>query len=134
MALIRWTPGNLSQMFDEDNMFDLQWPQTAIDVYEEPENVVVKAQLPGFDEDHIKITVEGSTLTIRGEVNEESEEKDKKYYRKEIRKQSVVRSITLPTPVSSDKAAADFKNGILTLTLPKAEEAKPKEITLKKLK
>jgi|SRR5579872_4166410 len=135
MAIVRLNPWNLSQILDDNNMWNPQtWEENgSIDLYETDQDVVVKAQLPGFDEEDIKIMIEGSTLTIRAETKEEVEDQKKKYYRKEIKSQSVVRSITLPAAVSSDDTKAQFKNGMLTLTLPKAEEAKPKEISLKSL-
>ncbi len=136
MAIVRWNPWNvpnLSQVFDE-NFLDMGWEEhAAVDVSEDNNNVLVKVQLPGFSEDQIKVTIEGSNLTIRAEAQQEEENKAKKYYRREIRTQSLVRSISLPTAVSASKAEAEYKNGMLELTLPKAEEAKPKEITIKKL-
>lgn len=135
MAIVKLTPWALPRFspFVDDSLFD-EWDEsTAVDMYEEPDHVVVKVQLPGFNEDDIKVTIEGSTLTIRADMHEETEDKKKKYYKKEIRTQSIVRSITLPTPVSADKTLAELKNGMLMLTLPKAEEAKPKEISIKKI-
>lgn len=133
MALIKYNPWG--QIINDDDFLGFNdlfnEIKTAVDVYETKDAVIVNAQLPGFTKDDVKVTIEGSSLTIKAETKENHEEKEgRKYYRKEIKEQSVVRSITLPTPVSSDKAKAEFKNGILKLTLPKTEEAKPKEITI----
>ena len=138
MAIVRWNPWDtmqLSQVFDDNNVFDQNFNQmTRVNVSEDKENVYVEMTLAGFTEEDIKVTVEGSSLTVKAEANEKEESKGKKYYRREITSNSVVRSITLPTHVASDKASAEFENGILTLTLPKAEEAKPKEIIVGKSK
>jgi len=102
-----------------------------VDMYQTDNNVVVEASIPGIDPDDINISVAGDVLTIKGEVKEETEKKDVDYHIKERKYGSFTRSITLPTQVVADKASAEFKNGILKLTLPKAEEVKPKTITVK---
>jgi HSP20 family protein len=103
----------------------------ALDMYQTDNDVVVKANVPGMDPEEVDITITGDTVTIRGEHKEEQETKDQDYFRKEIRYGNFNRSVTMPVPVKSDKAEATFENGILTLTLPKAEEAKPKQIKVK---
>jgi HSP20 family protein len=115
-----------------DNFFDFEWDDTQMDVYEEGDDVVVSLKAPGFDEKNIDISVEDNTITITGnhEQTEEEEDKSKKYFRKEIRKESFARSATLPKRVQADKADASFKNGILTIRMPKAEEAKPRKISV----
>lgn len=117
--------------------WDLDWDWadqegSEMDIYEEGDNVVVRLRAPGFDKDDIEIQIEANVITLRGRVNEESEEenKDRKYYRREIRTMSFSRSAELPTMVQADKAKAMFKNGVLTVTLPKSEEAKPKSIDI----
>jgi HSP20 family protein len=92
---------------------------------------VVKAAIPGFKADEVQINVTGDILTLRGETKHEEEKKDKAWHIREHRWGSFERSIALPTEVMADKAAADFENGILTITLPKAEEVKPKTISVK---
>jgi HSP20 family protein len=92
---------------------------------------VVKMWLPGVKPEDIQVSVTNGVLTIRGEVKEEKEEKEKTYHLRERRYGSFSRSVSLPNDVSADKADADFENGVLTLTLPKAEEAKAKTITVK---
>ena len=103
----------------------------AVDMYQTDDEVVVKAALPGFKSDEVQINVTGDLLTIRGERKSEEEQKEKSWHIREHRWGSFERSISLPTDVVSEKAQADFDNGILTITLPKAEEVKPKTITVK---
>ena len=107
------------------------WSTPAVDMYQTDNDVVVKAALPGFKADDVQINVTGDVLTIRGEMKHEDEQKDKAWHIREHRWGSFERSISLPTDVVSEKAQADFDNGILTITLPKAEEVKPKTITVK---
>jgi len=112
------------------------WPdggrgQLPIDMYQTQNDVVVKAALPGFKPDEVDISITGDTLTIKGEHKEEQEIKDEDYFYKEHRYGGFSRSVVIPVQVNSDKAEATFENGILTLTLPKAEEIKPKQIKVK---
>jgi len=102
-----------------------------LDLYQTDNDVVIEASIPGIDPDDINISVAGEVLTIKGEVKQETESKEADYHIKERRYGSFSRSISLPTQVVADKANAEFKNGILKLTLPKAEEVKPKTITVK---
>lgn len=103
----------------------------AIDMYETDNDVVVKASVPGVKAKDLDITVTGNTLTIKGEVKEEAEEKKGGYHYRERRYGAFQRSVTLPVDVEADKAEATFEDGVLTLRLPKVEEAKPKQITIK---
>lgn len=103
----------------------------AIDMYQTNDNVVVKATLPGLKAEEVDITVTGETLTLRGEFKHEDEQKETSYHIREQRYGSFERSILLPTDVKADKAVADFENGILTITMPIAEEVKPKSIMIK---
>jgi HSP20 family protein len=103
----------------------------AIDMFQTDENVVVKAELPGLKAEDVQISVTANTLSLRGEYREEKEEKEKTYHIREQRYGSFERSVALPTDVNSDKASADFENGILTITLPKSEAVKPKTINIK---
>ena len=103
----------------------------AIDMYQTDDEVVVKAALPGFKAEDVQINVTGEVLTIVGELKHEEEQKDKAWHIREQRWGSFERSIALPTDVVADRANADFNSGVLTITLPKAEEVKPKTITVK---
>ena len=103
----------------------------AVDMYETDEAVVVKSAVPGIDPADLDISVTGDVLTVKGETKTEEEVKEENYIRRERRYGSFSRSLSIPVPVVADKADAEFKDGILTLTLPKAEEVKPKAIKVK---
>ena len=159
MSLIRWTPmrelapwnglsdilPDISQMHREFNrMFDSAlrggtaddgsygtfW-NPAVDIVEQEDAYIVEAELPGLTKNDVKISVQGNVLTMRGERKSEQEENKRNYHRNERAYGSFVRSFTLPSYVQTDKIEAQYKNGILTITLPKAEEAKPKTIDVK---
>lgn len=102
-----------------------------LDMYQTNDNVIVKASVPGVKAEDIQISIIGDILTIRGEVKEDEEIKEANYHIRERRYGSFSRSLALPTQVLSEKAAAEFENGILKLTLPKAEEVKLKTIMVK---
>jgi len=104
-----------------------------LDMYETENDVVVKAAIPGVKPEDIEVTVTGDLLSIKGEFRAESEVKDEKrnYHRQERRFGSFCRQVTLPAGVNADACAADFENGVLTLTLPKVEEAKVKKVQIK---
>ena len=91
---------------------------------------VVKASLPGVKPEDVQITVHGDTLTIRGETKAEEEKKGEHWHLRERRFGAFQRSVSLATPVDSDKAEAHFEHGVLTLTLPKSEAAKPRQIKI----
>jgi HSP20 family protein len=103
----------------------------AVDMYQTDDAVVVKSAIPGIKPEDIDISITGDTLTIRGETKVEEEVNEENYMRRERRYGSFCRSLALPLPVVTDKAEAEFENGVLTLTLPKAEEVKPKAIKIK---
>ncbi len=103
----------------------------AVDMYQTDDKVVVKAGLPGLKAEDVQITVTDNTLSLRGEFKEEKEEKEKTYHLHEQRHGSFERTIVLPTDVDTAKAEADFKDGILTISLPKSEAVKPKTISIK---
>ncbi len=127
------TFNRLQNALSDDEGLDFTWDETQMDMYEEADKFVIKLKAPGFDSKNIDISIEGNTLTVTGnaEIEEEEEDKKKKYYKKEIRNQSFTRSVSLPNKVKTEEVEAEFKNGILHLTLPKAEEAKPKKIEVK---
>jgi HSP20 family protein len=101
-----------------------------LDISENPNEFVVKASLPGVKPEDVQITVHGETLTIHGESKFEEEKKDQRWHIRERRSGSFQRSIVLPVPVDSDKAEASFEHSVLTLTLPKSEQAKPRQIRI----
>ena len=142
--LTRWEPVRemmtlreaMDRLFDDAftrpiNLRDGGWSAPAVDMYQTDEDVVVKAALPGFKTDEVQINVTGDVLTIRGERKHEEENKEKAWHIREQRWSSFERSVALPTAVVPDRAEASFENGILTITFPKAEEVKPKTISVK---
>ncbi len=129
-GLTQWHPlMDVDQFFDTDFLGGGFAP--AMDVYQEGDNVVVKASLPDIDPEKVNISVENDVLTVWGETEETSEVKRQDYYHKEIRKGSFSRSVVLPMKVKSEDTEATYEKGVLKITLPKAEEAKPKKIAIK---
>jgi HSP20 family protein len=104
----------------------------AIDLYQTADDVVVQAALPGFSAEDVQITVTNDVLTLHGESKSQNGNGNKNftYHLREQRFGSFERSLALPVPVQSDKAKAEFQNGILTITLPKAEAVRPKTISI----
>lgn len=141
--ITRWEPfqelttmrKDMDRLFDEffamPNSTKTGWNTPMVDMYQTENEVVVKATLPGLEPEDLDIQITGDLLTLRGEVRQTNVEEDVKYHLREHRYESFSRSLTLPAPVVADKSNAEMKNGVLILTLPKAEEAKPKVITVK---
>jgi HSP20 family protein len=102
-----------------------------VDISENDSEVTVKAVLPGIKPEDVDITVSEGVLTIRGQTRQEQTEENANYYRREIRYGSFARSVPLPTRVNQDQADAEFKDGMLAIRLPKAEESRPKSIRVK---
>lgn len=140
--IARRRPGLLGIRDEMDRLFDdalkifdeggenLGW-SPAIDLEETENDFVVTADLPGLTKDDVKISIANNSVLISGEVGEEKDVQEKNYYLKERARGRFSRGFTLPTRIDSDKAEAKFKNGVLELRLPKAEESKPKEISIK---
>jgi HSP20 family protein len=99
-----------------------------LDIFEDKDNLIVKAELPGMKREDIQVSLHDGSLSISGERKTESKHEDAEVYRAERFVGRFQRTVTLPTPVAGDKVKADYKDGILTVTLPKTEEAKPKQI------
>jgi HSP20 family protein len=140
--MIRWEP--MRQMMSMRNMMDNMMQDLyerpfglsemgfpTVDLVQTEEAVIIKATLPGIKPDDLQLSVTGETLTMRGEIRQEEEYKEATYHIRERNYGTFSRSITLPVQVVSDQAKAEFENGVLTLTLPKAEEIRPKTITVK---
>ncbi len=122
---------NFADFINEDwGWFD--YPGNELDMYEEDDNLVINLKAPGFKEDEVDITIESGTVTITGkaEKRKEEEDKDRKYFRREIQAKSFTRRVDLPFAVDAKEAEADFEDGVLRLTLPKSEEAKPKSVKI----
>ena len=118
-----WDPFAVARRMQSwDDLFETpEWDDTELDMYEEDDKVVLQLKAPGFDDKNVDITVQ----------KEEQEDKKKKYYKKEISQRSFTRTVSLPSKVMPEEAKAEFKNGILHLELPKAEESKPKKVNIK---
>jgi HSP20 family protein len=145
MAIVRWEPFRdlmatqrdfdrlfreaFSPVFGEGELSTRTWAPP-VDIYENGDNLVLKAELPGVDPKDVEIRVEDSTLYLKGERKFEKEAKEENYHRVERSYGTFTRSFSLPNSIDSDKVAAEYKDGILTLTMPKREEAKPKTIKI----
>jgi HSP20 family protein len=145
MAITRWRPfRDLVSIQDEMNrLFDdffgrpvtrPEWTEgvwtPSVDVSETKDNVIINAEIPGMSKEDVKLSVQNNVLTLSGERKQEKEEKDANYHRIERSYGSFSRSFTLPASVKPDKVKATYKDGILKITLPKSEEAKPKQIPI----
>ena len=141
--LTRWEPVREMMTLREamDRLFDDAFTRPlgiaagsvlpTIDLYQNDDDVVVKAALPGLKADDVQLSITADVLTLRGEFKDEGDQKEATYHVRERRFGSFERSVMLPTDVQADKARADFENGVLTVTLPKAETVKPKTISIK---
>jgi len=148
MSLIRWNPTReinawpselvnfqreMNRLFDnfarnDEGTTGLSLWMPAVDVAERDDEYLVRLELPGVRKDDVKITIENNVLTIRGEKKREENINENDYRRMERSYGSFVRSFTLPTAVRPDKIEAKSQDGILTVRLPKADEARPKQI------
>jgi HSP20 family protein len=115
----------------DDSTFGPSIWTPAVDITEKDDEYLVKVELPGVEKNDVQITLESNILTVKGEKKQEKEEKGENYHRMERSYGSFQRSFTLPTTVKSDKIDASFKDGVLSIRLPKSEEAKPKLIEVK---
>jgi HSP20 family protein len=133
--------GRLSSLRDEiDRLFDAPFAELArssnllsgwtpaLDMHEDKDNVIVKAELPGMKKEEIEISLHDGTLSISGERKSEDKFEDAEVYRAERFVGRFQRTVNLPSAVNADKVKAQYKDGVLTVTLPKTEEAKPKQI------
>ncbi len=144
MDIVRWRPfSEISSMQREmnrlfDNFISSEdreeyrgvW-RPNVDIKETSDTVVILAELPGMQKEDIKLTIRDNLLQISGDKKQVSEQKGETWHRVERSSGSFCRSFTLPSLVDSGKINATFKDGILQITLPKAEQAKPKEIAIK---
>ena len=154
MSLIRWNAAcdlptfpsdvmnmqrEINRMFDNffrgglmgsDTLASADWIP-AVDIAEREDEYSVRVELPGVTKDDVKITMQNNILTVRGEKKQEKESKDANFHRLERSYGSFERSFTLPSTVKADKIDASYADGNLTITLPKTEEARPKQIEVK---
>jgi HSP20 family protein len=148
MPIVRWEPfrdlvslqGRMNRLFDESfrgasrGGAEEDWAQgawsPAVDIYEKDGTIVLKAELPGIEPKDVDVRVENNILTLKGERRFEAEVQQDSYQRVERAYGSFSRSFTLPTVVDTDNIKAEFKDGVLRMSLPKKEEAKPKQISI----
>ncbi|GIX08244.1 MAG: heat-shock protein Hsp20 [Candidatus Poribacteria bacterium] len=143
MAVVRWTPRRMLSPFEEiDRLFDAMWPTfdrltrggawyPAVDVRETADAVEVTAELPGLDPKDVEIHVKDNVLTISGEKKLEEERNEGNVYYAERQFGKFERALTLPAYVQADQARASFKNGVLTIHLPKVEQERTRRIEIK---
>ena len=139
--IVRWEP--FRDMMTLRDAMDRMWEERffrppmpfawaegalAVDMYETDDSVVVKTEIPGVKAEEIEVSVTGDTLTVKADTKDEAEISRESYLRRERRSGSYCRSVTLPGGLETEKAEADYTDGVLTLTFPKAEEVKPKSI------
>ena len=126
----------MDRLFDDDLMRPRAWrpvtlgAEPALDITTNPDELVVKASLPGWSPEDVEITLTGNTLVISGELKEQARREEESWILNEIRRASFSRTLELPEGLLGDRATAAFENGILTLRIPKAEEVKPKQIKI----
>ncbi len=136
MPIIPWRPfGDLDKFFEE-NWFlptfpSIRIPEPAMDIYETDKEVIAEVNLPGIDPEKIDVSVKNQVLTVSGKSEEKKEEKEKGYWRREIRKGLFERMIRLPVPIKEDKVEANYEKGILKIVMPKAEIKKEKTVKIK---
>jgi len=153
MSIVRWSPARdlatfpsdvlniqreINRMFnsffrnepEEDSLTSSAW-NPAVDIAEHDDQFVVKVELPGVSKDEVKIVMQENMLTIRGEKKQEMESKGSNYRKVERSYGTFQRSFTLPATVKGEKIEATFKDGVLSIVLPKAEEARRKEIEVR---
>jgi HSP20 family protein len=126
----------MDRLFDDDFGRARTWrpvslgAEPALDITTTPDELVVKASLPGWRPEDVDITLTGSTLVISGEVEDEARREEESWILNEIRRASFSRTLELPEGILGDRTTATFEHGILTLRIPKAEEVKPKQIKI----
>ena len=121
----------VSKSEDSENGYENAVWMPLTDIFEDKNNFKIKADLPGMNKDDVKISFTDGQLSISGERSQEKETKDSKCHRVERTYGKLYRSFNLPKEIKADEIKAEFKDGQLTITIPKAEEVKPKEIEVK---
>lgn len=142
MALLRWDPFRELNSLAHMGRFADRWPDLGqsptstsawapnVDIFESDDALVVKAELPGIDPKDVELNVENNVLTISGERKLEFEDKKENYHRVERAYGSFSRSFSLPRLIDETQIAADYKDGVLTVRVPKHEKAKPRQIKI----
>jgi len=122
--------GNFARTFDDEGIARGSWSPN-VDIYENKDQIVLEAELPGMKREDFDVSVENNIITLRGERHFEKKEDSDNYHRVERAYGSFTRSFTLPNTVSSEGTSADYSNGVLRVTLPKREETKARRIEIK---
>jgi len=136
MSLIPWRPfSNLDKFFGDDWLLPvfprLDMPKPAMDVYETDKKVIAEISIPDFDPEKVEVSVEDGILRVSGKMDEKKEEKEKGYWRKEIRKGSFERMLRLPVAVKEDSVEATYEKGVLKITMPKSEVKAKSKVKIK---
>lgn len=134
MSIVRWAPimsplEEFDRIFDQMSLVPNSNFMPALDVYQTDEAVVVETPLAGVKPEQVNISIENDVLSIEGKVEKKSEIDEKNYFRREVKSGSFHRSVAMPVAVAGDKAVAEFKDGILKITIPK--DAKTKSHSIK---
>ncbi len=149
MSIMRWDPfeevGTLRRAMDRlfDDFFSpvrrstrelaarglaaMEW-EPAVEMYETDHEVVVRAEMPNIDPKSVDISVTSDAITLKGQTKSEEEQKDRNYYRRELRYGAFVRTLSLPTEVKSAEAKATYKDGVLEVKIPKSERVRPTSV------
>jgi len=146
MQLVRFNPtrnivnfrGSMDDVFDDffgslfrgERTDSTRVENPRVDIFEEADHIVMTAELPGVEKDNIAIDVNGRVLTVKGERSSDNEVKEDNYYRRERSYGRFERSFTLPAETDSEKIKAEYRDGVLTLNIPKPESSKKKQITV----
>ena len=146
MNLVRWNPlremnslqhrlnhllaDSFFQPTQSEDELSLGTWHPVVDMYDEGDRIVIKAELPGMEKKEISVDVKDRVLTLSGERNYDNEVKEENYYRRERAYGKFQRAFSLPAEVDSDNIKADFKGGLLKIEVPKPEKQNPKEITV----
>ena len=146
MTLVRWSPwremvtlqDRMNRFFDDsytkagmlDSEVEMSSWHPMVDIYDQDETIVIKAELPGLEKKDISIDLKDRILTLKGERSFDKEVNDDKYYRRERAFGKFQRSFTLPAGLDSEKIKADYRDGLLKVEIPKPEKEKPKQITI----
>lgn len=145
MALMRTNPlftelsgvtNRLNRLFGRDDLWEGETPMgpvdwaPAVDIVESDHNILIKAELPGVEPKDVSLSLDNNVLTLRGERHSEREINRENYHRMERASGSFSRSFTIPGSIDSDRVTAQFKNGLLTITLPKKENSTGRHIQI----